>query len=349
MATSGSKDSGGYQGRVLRFEWGTNSTNPSTNVRNIWYRITAVGGTSSMYYHHTDYVNINGTRVYTGAESYEVWNNTVLASGNMDIDQDDYSSLTVSMHGGIYSRTDNINTDYSWSLDDILRYATISASVASRSFNSVRINWSTDVNVDTFQYRLPGDEWVNAETNINKRSGSFTIPDLSPNTSYTIEFDAKRTDSQKWSTHGGKGTSVTVKTYDIAKISSVSDFYHGDNAIVVTTNPSGSTLDLTMKIDNTDILSKTVQTGNNEINFTDEELDSIYRKYGCSNQLTATFILRTANNSNYTDTKTATITLTGNQKTAHVSQGRAKAYGGVNGNVKKGVVWIGNNGRKRCI
>ena len=56
MASSGSVDSGGHQGRVLRVEWGTNSTSPDNNTRNIWYRVTAVGGSSSQYYHHSDYV-----------------------------------------------------------------------------------------------------------------------------------------------------------------------------------------------------------------------------------------------------------------------------------------------------
>lgn len=80
MASSGSVDSGGYQGRVLRFEWGTNSTNPENNTRSIWYRVTAVGGSSSQYYHHNETVDINGTRVYTGSSSHSVKTGTVLAS-----------------------------------------------------------------------------------------------------------------------------------------------------------------------------------------------------------------------------------------------------------------------------
>ena len=39
MATSGSVDSGGYQGRVLRFEWGTNNINSADNTRSIWYKM----------------------------------------------------------------------------------------------------------------------------------------------------------------------------------------------------------------------------------------------------------------------------------------------------------------------
>ena len=105
-----------------------------------------------------------------------------------------------------------------------------------------------------------------------------------------------------------------------------------------------------MKIGNTQIQSKSVSVGNNTISFNDTELDNIYKLYGSGNTLTATFILTTAGS--YTNSKTCTITLKGNQKTAYVGASgkkRAKVYVGVNGIVKRAVVWIGNNGRKRCI
>ena len=231
-------------------------------------------------------------------------------------------------------------------IPELPRYANITASVSSKSYNSVTINWTTDANVDTFQYKIGSGSWVNAETNINKRSGSFTIPNLSPNTSYKISFDAKRKDSQQWSTHGGIDAYVNVKTYDYGKISSVGNFNHGDNASVVVTNPSGATLSLKMKIGSTEILTTTPTAGTNTISFTQSQLDQIYRLYGSSNTQTATFVLSTGT---YTDSKNATITLTGNQKTVHVSQGRARVYVGVNGTVKPAVVWVGNNGNRRCI
>lgn len=83
MATSGSINSGGYQGRCLQFSWNTQSTSADNNTRTISYSITAVGGSSSNYYHHDDYVNINGTRVYTGSSSHSVKTGTVLASRNI--------------------------------------------------------------------------------------------------------------------------------------------------------------------------------------------------------------------------------------------------------------------------
>ena len=114
MATSGSIDSGGYQGRVLRFEWGTNSTNPTNNTRVIWYKLTAIGGSSSIYYHHSEVIKVNGTTIYTGAESHAVTTGDVLVSGTLTINQGNTTTLTVDMHGGIYERTDNINTAKSW-------------------------------------------------------------------------------------------------------------------------------------------------------------------------------------------------------------------------------------------
>lgn len=61
-----------------------------------------------------------------------------------------------------------------------------------------------------------------------------------------------------------------------------------------------------MKIGNTQILSKNIQTGTNIINFTDTQLDAIYKLYNNNNSLTVTFILMTGK---YTNSKTCTITL----------------------------------------
>lgn len=61
-----------------------------------------------------------------------------------------------------------------------------------------------------------------------------------------------------------------------------------------------------MKIGDTQILSRAVSTGNNTITFSDTELDNLYKKYGSSSSLTATFVLT---GSGYTNTKTCTVTL----------------------------------------
>ena len=286
-------------------------------------------------------------------EHNTIWNTTAehSYSGSYTFENSSTSTQTFTVYfsssSDYFSSSGIFSTSVQCSVDGYAAYATISANVDSKGLDFVKINWSTDVNVDQFQYRLNSGSWIDAEKNIDKRSGSFTITGLTPNTFYKISFDAKRKDSQQWSTHGGKGTSVNETTYDIGKISTLGNFNHGDNISVTTTNPSGESLNLTMTINNTQIFSKSVSTGSNVISMTDEELDNIYKLYSSSNSLTATFTLVT--NSNYTDTKNVTVTLTGNQKTAHVIGGRAKVYVGVNGSIKKAVVWVGNNGRKRCI
>ena len=94
-----------------------------------------------------------------------------------------------------------------------------------------------------------------------------------------------------------------------------------------------------MKISNTQIFSKTVTTSTKSITFNDTELDKIYKLYGSGSSLTATFVLTTA--STYTNSKTCTITLKGNQKTIREN---------VSGSWKRGKTWINVNGTwRRCV
>lgn len=325
----------------LAFEWSLSGNTVSWKLK---------GNYSGSGTHRTVWqrnVIINGETVHSSNTNTDTYEGTILASGTFTVS----SSFRVSVNAGIGQESINATLPNQPVTQNCDVYATISASVASRSFNSVRINWSTDANVDEFQYKLGNGNWIYAETNIDKRSGSFTIPNLAPDTAYKISFDARRKDSQQWSTWGNKGTSVNTTTYDIGKISSVQGFNHGDNANLTITNPSGAILSLEMKIENTQVLTKSVVAGENTIDFTENQLDSIYRLYSSSNTLSAAFILTTGN---YTDTKTATITLTGNQKTGHKKINnewkRSKRWLKVNGEWKRCVRWSNINGNwKRCI
>lgn len=357
MATSGSVDSGGYQGRVLRFSWNTQSINSANNTRIINYSVTAVGGGSSYYYHHNETVEINGTRVYTGSDSHQVSNNAVLASGTLTINQSNTQTLTVKMHGGIYERVDNINKEESWSLDSIPRYANLTLLlVKSKTCNSITFDYKTDREAWLFA-KIGNEDWLNKGEPFvsNTTSGTFTIyfkdregtKKLDPNTNYNITILCRA-----FSRDSGIDTTknISVITYDIGKIASVNNFDHADSTVVNITNPSGSTLSLAMKIGNIQIQSKSVSAGNNTISFNDTELDNIYRLYGSGNSLTATFVLTTAGS--YINSKTCNISLKGNQKTAYVGlngRRRAKVFVGTSLGVKRAVMWIGNNGRKRCI
>lgn len=217
-------------------------------------------------------------------------------------------------------------------------------SVSSKTVNSVIVTSSCNVTTSSTQYRIK-----TSSGSYGSYQNSATFTGLTPNTAYVVEVKCVGKES------GEEGTAtVSVTTYQIATISSASNFNHGDNSSIVTVNPSGATLTLAMKIGSTQIFSQSASAGTVTHTYTDSQLDSIYRLYGTGNTLTATYILTTtANSTSYTNSKTCTISLTGNQKTAYVGNSgvkRAKVYVGVNGNVKRAVVWVGNNNtRKRCI
>lgn len=347
MAINGNVDSGGYQGRVLRFEWGTNTTNSANNIRNIWYKITAVGGSSSYYYHHNETVDINGSRVYTGSDSHQVYTDDVLASGNIDINQNDTMTLSVEMHGGIYERNDNISKTQSWDLDEIPRYVTSWDVRFEAGLNNIKITWKTNESCSDIKFGIDEDNMTTK--NVISAGGTETITDLSPNKEYTIYINFKRNDSGLYLT---SNQIYKIKTQDIARITKVNDCSHGDSVAIEISNPSNSSLNLVMKIGNNQILSKAVSTGNNTISFNDTEIDNIYKLYGSNNKLTATFVLTTAGI--YTNSKEVVITLTGNQKTFKLnvnnSWKRGKVWLNINGTWKRGVTWVNISGTwKRCI
>lgn len=347
MATSGSVDSGGYQGRVLRFEWGTNSISAEKNIRNIWYKVTAVGGSSSIYYHHNETVEINGQNVYSGSDSHSVTTGDVLASGNLDINQNDTSSLTVKMHGGIYSRSDNISKEQSWNLDTIPRYITSWDVQLIAELNTVKIIWKTNESCRNIKFGI--DESKMNEKNVVSAGGTEVISNLSPNTEYTVYINFERNDSKLYLP---KNQTYKITTKDYAKITDAKNFIHGDDTSIQITNPASLSLNLEMKIGSNSILTKTnVVTGTNSIPFSDTELDKIYKLYGNSSTLTVTFIV---SGGGYTNSKTCTITLKGNQKTSRNnisgSWKRAKCWININGVWKRAVTWQNINGTwRRCI
>ena len=225
-------------------------------------------------------------------------------------------------------------------LDTIPRYASISHSLNSTGLTNIKMNWSSDSTCDLLQYSLNGGGWVTVSGN------PYTISGLNPNTTYRVRTRVRRKDSQLYSQTG----ELSVKTKDIARISSASNFNHGDNTVVGITNPAGGTIKLRLIVGGTTIFNRNVSAGNNTIGFSDAELDNIYKKYGSGNSVTATFSIDTYNGSNigWSNTKNVTISLRGNQKTIRYKVNgtyrRGKTWININGSWRRAVVWIKING-----
>ena len=301
MATSGSIDSGGYQGRVIRFSWETSST--SGNTRTISYSFTAVGGTSSQYYHHSEIFKINGTTVYTGASSHAVSTGTILKSGTMTINQDSTTTLTVEMSGGIYVTTNNINTTHSWTLDTLIVAPTInSLSVTSKTMESVTCSFTCS-RADTWYYRTDASSgWTQGSTT-GVTSGSFTISGLYPNTAYTVSFIARNWVNQSQGTYKDNMRTTDVTTYNKATFTTYpTSFNIGSNVPITYTNPSNSRVKLKIYVSRPLELvhESNYLTGGS---YTWTNTSGLYQKTPDSNTLSITLVLVTEGTQNYTDFK----------------------------------------------
>lgn len=334
------------------------STNANDNTAVIRYTVTCTtSGESYNNYEQTGTFNIDGTN-YTN--TYTLPRNSTTTVFNKDVTIGNASDRTIEASysfpttpsGG--TKTGNTSVK----IDNIPRYAEITElSIKSRTCNSITISYSVSRSANIFCSLDNGVNWLNGGQPFHRNStgGEITIyyedvdgtTRLQPNKSYTINLLSRATISNL-----NRQEQISVTTYDIGKISSANNFNHGDSTTVNITNPSGSSLSLAMKIGNTQIQSKSVSAGNNTISFNDTELDNIYKLYGRENTLTANFILTTAGT--YTNSKTCTITLNGNQKTVKAningSWKRGKVWVKVNGTWKKAVIWTNVNGTwRRCI
>lgn len=346
--TSGSVSTNTYKNSSFYCNWQRESYNETENYSVINWQAGLYISKSDEWYSNAIKINnltINGEVVASdvvasnksGTGTYQ------LASGKLTIhhDSDGSKTFSISMTCWLYGDHD-LSGNESFELPNIPRYAKFTEhNVKSTGLDTIIVHWDANSNCDAVQYSLNGAAWVSTSGN------DYTISGLNYNTQYSIKTRIRRADSQLWT----ESEIIYGTTKDIAKMT-VDNFEHGSSISIVITNPSGSSLNLVMKIGNTQIFSKNINSETNTINFSDAELDSIYKLYGSGNTLTATFILTTA--SKYTNTKTCTITLKGNQKTirnnASGTWKRGKIWTNINGTWKRAVVWVNISGSwRRCI
>ena len=219
-----------------------------------------------------------------------------------------------------------------------------------RTVDSLTFEFECDW-ADVFYYKVStSSSYTKGKENVTK--GEFTVNSLTPNKTYSISFIARNWINEAEDKYMQTVQDIEGMTFDIAKISSLSNFEHGNSVNFTITNPSNSNVSIEIKVENTKILSKTVSEGNNTINFNDSQLDTMYKLYKNQNSLIANFTITT--NNKYTNSKNCTITLKGNQKTIKTNINnnwkRGKIYINVNNTWKKAVVWVNVNGTwRRCI
>lgn len=209
MATSGSFNTGGYQGRYLQFSWsipegGQDTLNNSTKIN---WTLKGAGTAQNGYYVSGNFkVTIDGTVVYSSASRIQLWEGTVVASGTVTLAHgtDGARSFSASVEAGIYTVAVNCTGNGSWALPTIARASTINSAGAVTLGNVCAVKWTPKHK--NFGYKLK----------FSLGSWSYTTPAIVPGTTgeytyagYVIPFDvAKQIPNSKTGT-----MKVTLYTY----------------------------------------------------------------------------------------------------------------------------------------
>lgn len=237
--------------------------------------------------------------MFLGSSSFSVSHNGSTGEGGVTLYGNWHSGLTSS---GIIPT--DIGVSQYVSFPTIPRYANVSCSFNSKTVNSAKLNYSVDAGIDAVQGRINGGSWFNVSGNPVNFTG------LEPTKSYNLQLRVKRTDSQLWS----ESNTVSITTYDIAKITTANDYNIGTNTSIAFTNPSGSIVNAWIEKGNsTDMLSSKRNGISTPYTFawTSSDNNLHYAATPNSNTLSIKFVINTVcNGTNYyhTVTKTAKVT-----------------------------------------
>ena len=179
MATNGSFNTTGYQGRYLTFAWSLASQSPANNTSTISWSLKGAGQAQSSWYNAGNFkVVINGAVVYSSATRIKLYNGTVVASGSYTIphNADGSKTFTASAEAGIYTVAVNCRGNGSFTLPPISRYATI---VSATNFTDVQ-NPSCEFNNPTgamlqFKIEAGGNTSVVVRNNVTNASSPYTF------------------------------------------------------------------------------------------------------------------------------------------------------------------------------
>lgn len=283
------------------------------------------------------------------SSSSNFYKDVLIASGSFTISGGSSFSANLTAHP--YSKSNTSSGSQTWTLDNNVTTPTVTCST-TRGLNTIGAKMTVTNNgnasiVDHYIDLFTDSDCSNKVGTIYGASGTFT--GLTPNTTYYVRANASN------GTYRGYSSVKKVSTYNKATISSAPAITHGSSVTITYSNPSSSSLQIGIyKTDGSTALCsyRSCSGTSYTFSFTDIELDKMYKMFGTSNSISVRVYLKTAGS--YTNYKTVTVTLTGNQKTARInisnSWKRAKTWININGTWKRGTLWININGTwHRCI
>lgn len=178
MALSGNLTSTAYNNRSITFSW-TATQSTSGNYSTISWDLKGSGGTQSSYEYSGNFkVVIDGDKVFSSADRIKLYNGTTIASGTKKIthNTDGTRKFTVSIEAGIYTIAVNCSGSKSFTLTDIPRASTASATNANIGATSkITIAKASSSFTHTLSYSFAGVTGTIA-TKTSDSSISWTVP-----------------------------------------------------------------------------------------------------------------------------------------------------------------------------
>lgn len=144
MASSGSFNTTGYQGRYLTFAWSVSSQSVANNTTTISWTLKGAGNAQSSWYRSGNFkVVINGTTVYSSSTRIQLYDGTLVASGNFTMTHDTAGNKTfsASAEAGIYTVAVNCSGSGTFTLPQIARAAKITAAPNFTDIQNPTINY----------------------------------------------------------------------------------------------------------------------------------------------------------------------------------------------------------------
>lgn len=144
MASSGSFNTTGYQGRYLTFSWSVSSQSVANNTTTISWTLKGAGNAQSNWYRAGNFkVVINGSTVYSSSTRIQLYDGTLVASGNFTMTHDTAGNKTfsASAEAGIYTVAVNCSGSGSFTLPQIARAAQITSAPNFTDIQNPTINY----------------------------------------------------------------------------------------------------------------------------------------------------------------------------------------------------------------
>lgn len=254
MATSNNFDTSNqyikYRIVVTENSYSIPNNNSSVSVQvQVWR--TNTGYTT--YGSGTCYCTINGTEYsqsITANQEFTYNSYTPVFSTTVTIPHDADGSKTIYVSSRItHDRFSSSSQGFNVTLTKIPRYATSNQTLANKTETTIKMNWSSDSTIDYIWYSSNnGSSWTGIDVT-DGTSGSYTINNLSANTTYNIKTRVRRKDSQLTT----DSAALSVTTYDYPKCNSAPNFIIGNKVTLGFYNPLGRTFDFYIIVNNTQI------------------------------------------------------------------------------------------------